>query len=310
MKVAVLGGGAFGSAMAIHFAKKGYNVFIWEFFKEIADSMQDQRESVALKGFKFSDNVTITSNIIEAVENSDLVFLSVPSDKVESTLESIKFDVLNAKIIIGSKGFAKNLEPLTLAAKRILKNNPIYYLSGPTIAKEIAEEKISAMVLAFKEHDHSTAKLIESNYLKVETSTDIIGCQLGAALKNAVNIFVGISEGLNLGENTKAYLFTKGISDIAEVGLAMGAKKETFMGLTCMGDLTLNSRNRQVGVQIAQGQSIESIQKEAGHVIEGILALENAKKLATKFHRKVPVIDALYNIVFKKEDILEAIKEI
>jgi glycerol-3-phosphate dehydrogenase (NAD(P)+) len=308
MKVSILGGGAFGSALAIHLSKKNANITVWEFFDHIATKLQIERKSDALPGMTLPENVKFTSNIKESIEFAELIVVAVPSEKIEETFNSVKDLIKDQKIVVCSKGFTADHKLLTVAISDILQDKEIYYLSGPTIALELAKGNLAGMVLAGPDFHEEIVELFKSDYLRIEFSKDQIGCQVGAALKNVINILVGITEGLELGEDTKAYIFTKGLEEIANIGVAMGAQRETFYGLTCMGDLTLNSRNRNVGIKIGKGQTVEQIQAEIGQTLEGLKALEHAKALKESLNVHAPMIDALNEIVYSKADIAKTIK--
>lgn len=297
MNISILGGGAFGGALAIHLAKKDLSITMWEFFEHIATKLENERVSDALPGMTLSANIHITSDLEKAVKSADVIIVAIPSEKIEETFHKIKPLIIDQKVIICSKGFTSNHKSLTTVVSEILKETEIFYLSGPTIALELAKGSLCGMVLASQHSDVELINTFKSDNLKIEFSTDIIGCELGAALKNVINIIVGITEGLELGENTKAYIFTKGLEEIANIGVAMGAHRDTFYGLTCMGDLTLNSRNRNVGIRIGKGETIEEIQTQMGQTLEGLKALEHAKFLKESFGLHCPIIDALDRIV-------------
>lgn len=298
MNVSILGGGAYGLALAVNLAKKkNFKVTVWEFFTEVAEKLQSTRTSGALPGIILDSDIQVTSDLNLAINESEVVLVALPSEKVEEIMIKIKDLISNQKILIGSKGFASEHRLLSEVVKSVLPNNETYYFSGPTIALELAKGGVCGMVLAGNKVNKETLEILSSPSIRVERTGDWVGCQVGAALKNVINIYIGISEGLFMGENTKAYLFTKGIEEIAEIGVKIGAKKETFYGLTCMGDLTLRSRNRNLGSELAKGKSTEQIKSESGQTLEGVKALDHALYFIQKFSLKSPIIESLDRII-------------
>lgn len=311
MNITVLGGGSWGTALAIHLRRNGHNVKIWEFFKEQADQMQKERYCPLLpEKIHIDESIKITSVLEEALEDSDAVFIVVPSNKVEVTLQNAKQFITDQKIVLCSKGFAENQELQTKAVENILPENEIYCLYGPTLALELAKGLLTGIVLAGKTDKTKLKQAIESDILKVDTTDDTVGVQIGAALKNVVTIFVGIVEGMELGQNAKAYVFTKGLNEIKEIGVAMGAKPETFLGLTAVGDLTLQSRNRMLGVEIGKGRKLEEILAQTNHVSEGVIAIQNAIVLKDRLGLDLPVISELNKILFENKSPKEALTNI
>lgn len=273
MKISILGMGTFGGAMASHLERKGHKI-----------------ES-------------------EVIFDSDIVLVATPSYAVISALVKEKNNIKNQKIIVCSKGFCENGELLSEGLKKEFTND-IFFLYGPTLASGITNGDLSAMVLAGGEGKEEIKKEIESKNLRIELSDDIIGVQVGAALKNVVTIFVGIAEGAGYNGNTQAFIFTKGLQEIQKIGIALGAKANTFLGLTCVGDLTLHSRNRQLGIELGKGRILEDIVKDMGYTPEGLTALKNAKGIACKLCIEVPFIKDLFSLVFEGKPIKEAIEDI
>lgn len=273
MKIALLGKGTFGSVFASYLSCRGHDVQI------------------------------------DKIENPQIIFVCVPSYAVVSALLKEKDKIADQKIIICSKGFASEKKLLSEALKEKFKNE-IFFLYGPTIAEELEKGELSAMVLAGGEGKEKLKKQIESETLRIELSDDIIGAQVGAALKNVATIFVGIAEGAGYGENTQAYIFTKGVQEIQKIGVALGAEQNTFFGLTCVGDLTLHSRNRYLGIELGKGRNLDDIILEMHYIPEGINALKNAKAMTERLGIDTPLIRLLYSIIFGNYSIQDAIKEI
>ncbi|MEA3399160.1 MAG: NAD(P)H-dependent glycerol-3-phosphate dehydrogenase [Patescibacteria group bacterium] len=273
MKLSILGYGAWGSALDEYFSSIGHKI------------------------------------IVNKIDDSDAILVCVPSDATISVLSNYKKEIKDQKIIICSKGFAS---PEKLLSEAIMEefDNDLYFLYGPTLADEIKKGKYSAIVISGKKEKEYLKKEFESEKLLVELSDDIIGTQVGSALKNVVNIFIGITEGAGCGQNTQALIFTKGVEEIKKIGIALGADPNTFLGLTCIGDLTLHSRNRMLGVELGKGKNLNEAMTEANYVLEGVITLKNIRSLAKKHKIKIPFIDILYAIMFENMDIEEGIRSI
>ena len=233
----------------------------------------------------------------EQTKDAEMIFVVVPSDVVLDVLLKEKENIVNQKIIICSKGFYKNSILISESLEDNFQN--IFYLYGPTLAQEIKEGKLSAFVLAGGIGKEEIKKEVESSQVHIELSDDVIGVQVGASLKNVMAIFLGIIEGQNYGENTKAYAFTKCVKEIKNFGLKLGAKEETFLGLSCVGDLTLFSRNRLFGVEIGKERKMETILKELDFTPQGIENTKYAREIAKREGIPIPIIDSLYSILFK-----------
>lgn len=276
MNISILGCGNFGEALKSHFLRIGHSV------------------------------------TEEKILDSEIIFIAVPSFAVIDVLENNKDFIKDQKFVICSKGFDGDG---LLLSEAILKEFPkinLFFLYGPTLADELKDGVFSSMVLAgkFISDLDLIKKNIESENLRIEISLDIIGVQVSVALKNVITIFLGIIEGKDLGQNTEAFIFTKGINEIKNFGLKLGAKEETFFSVSCLGDLYLKSRNRLVGNYIGEGQKIEDIVKNKDFPVEGLYALRNAKIIAKNRNIEIPIIDTLYSIVYEGLDISVAIKKL
>ena len=309
MKVAILGAGSFGVALAVQMSRQGSNVVLWEYLPEHAYAMQKERISHHLPQITLPNQVSISSDMKEVLSGSEIVLIAVPSDTVEDTIEKAKLYLADQNIIVCSKGFGSGSRLLSEVISHLIPNR-IFYLYGPTLALEMAKGELSAMVLAGGDGKEKIKEKIESENLIIELSDDIIGLQVGAALKNVVTIFVGIAEGAGLGQNTQAFIFTRGISDIQKIGIALGADSNTFIGLTCVGDLTLHSRNRNLGIELGRGRALAEILSEMDYVPEGVLTLKNAHALRLRLGVDVSTIENLYAIVFENKDIEKAVSDI
>ncbi len=313
MKIAIIGGGSWGTALAVHLAKNKHQIKVWEFFKEQAEEMEQKRFCRLLPEAKLAENIFVSWEMNKVLVDCELVLLVVPSDKIESTMKNAKALLKSQPIIICAKGLGSNLRLLSEVVK---ENYPgeIYCLYGPTHAEEVCKGMFSGMVLAGGKGKEKLQKAICSKDLKVELSEDIIGVQVCASLKNIFAIFIGIVDGMQLGDNAKAYLMTKGLGEMKEIGLKWGAKEETFDGLAGMGDLIVtctsqHSRNRYVGEQIGKGRKLDEILAEMKMVAEGVTTLKTAVQLENKFSLKLPLINGLYQILFEGKDARRVLEE-
>lgn len=266
-----------------------------------------------LFGSAISSRLILNGNTIvkEEIENdSDIILVSVPSFAVTDILISNKNKISNQKIIICSKGFDKNGELFSEILSKEFPDNEIYFLYGPTLANEIIEGKISMMVLAGGEGRNDLKKQIESENLYIEISDDIVGVQVGAALKNTVGIFIGLVEGAGIGENTQGFIYSRGLQEIRKVGVALGANPDTFLGLSCAGDLFVRSRSRNIGVEIGKGRSFEEVSKEIVYPKEGITSLKNILKMENKINIDLNFFKLINAIIFENMKVEEAVKKL
>jgi len=273
MKISILGYGIFGSAIASRLVLKGH---------------------------------TIVEEEIE--KDSDIILVSVPSFAVTDVLLSNKSKIFDQKIIICSKGFDKNGDLFSLVLEKEFPNNKIYFLYGPTIADELKNGGFSAMVLAGGEGKEELKKEIESDNLYIETSEDVVGVQVGSALKNTVGIFIGLVEGAGLGENTQGFIYSMGLKEIQKIGIYLGAKPETFLGFTCAGDLFVRSRSRNLGLEIGKGRSFDEVSIEMTYPKEGIASLKNILKMKDKLD--LSFFELINSVVFENMKVEDAVKKL
>lgn len=313
MRIAILGGGSWGSALGIHLAKKKDNsIKIWEFFAEQAQQMQENRICPLLPHVPLPNKISISSDMSEVLLNAEVIFLVVPSDKVESTMEKARPFVNQQPIIICAKGFAAEGKLLTKIIEQKVKS-PLYCLYGPTHAEEVCKGMFTGIVLAGGKEKTKLQRLLQDDDLKVDLSDDLIGVQIAAALKNILAVFVGVLDGMNLGDNAKAYVMTKGLEEIERIGVAMGGKRETFHGLAGMGDVIVtctskHSRNRHVGEQIGKGRTLDEVLAEMKMVAEGVAAAKHIQSLATRYKLNLPLLQGLSDVLFKGKSPQEILK--
>ncbi len=313
MRITILGGGSWGSALAIHLVNNGHQVKVWEFFAEQAQIMQETRINPLLPKIKLPKAIEIYTNMQESLQEAEIILLAVPSDKVEATINNAKEFVNDQPIIICSKGFGNNLRLLSEIVASNVKGE-VLCLYGPTHAEEVCREIFSGIVLAGK-NSEKLSDLFSSDYLRVETTTDIIGVQVAAALKNILAVFIGVLSSAKLGDNTKAYVITKGLAEIKQVGTAMGGQEETFYGLAGLGDVIVttmseHSRNRHVGMEIGKGKNLQEVLDEMKMVAEGVSAAKNIPLLQKKYTLKLPILGGLYDLLFKDKKLEQVLKEI
>ena len=306
-KVCVLGTGSWGSALGLTLAKKGYEVSMWTLSEEQADKINKTKENIDyLPGVLFPNNMTVTTNIQESVVNSEVIVLAVPSQAIRSVCNQIKPFIKDEQIIVD---VAKGLEKgsglrLSEVVEQELPNNPYVTLSGPSHAEEVARDIPTTVVVASTDLDiaQKVQDIFMSPKFRVYTNPDIVGVELGGALKNIVAFGAGICDGLGLGDNSKAALMTRGIREISRLGVAMGADASTFSGLSGIGDLivtctSMHSRNRRAGILIGQGKSLEETLAEVKMVVEGITATEVAYEVSKKLNVDMPITNAIYSIL-------------
>ncbi len=317
-KIAIIGSGSWGCALAIHAAKMGHEVKIWSFLQEEADIINQKRKCKFLPMATIPDNIVCTTNIQEAVENTDLILHVTPSKFFRSTLKQYKDYITTQPVIICSKGFEQEtLSTLSKVAEEEIPNVKIGALSGPSHAEEVCIDIPTAIVIASKDEDvqYQVQDALMNENLRVYTSTDVEGVELGGALKNIIAFCAGIIAELNLGDNTFAALITRGLTELSRLGVAMGGEHNTFYGLSGLGDLIVtclseHSRNRKAGKCIGRGLSIEETKKEVGMTIESIDNIEVAYELAKKYNIEMPIVNTVYDVLYHNLKPMEAVTKL
>ena len=319
MKISVLGAGGWGTTLAILLHYNGHNVTLWEYKKSYARQLIKKRiNTYYLPGIKVPKEIIITHSIEEASDDKNIIVLAVPSQFLRSVVNKIDFRQIKNTILVSvAKGIEnKHLMTMSQMLKDIfpqINKNQIGVISGPSHAEEVSLRIPTAVVSASA--DIETAKAIQAafmtSYFRVYASTDILGVELGGALKNIIAIGAGIIDGAGFGDNTKAAIMTRGVAEISRLGLAMGARPETFAGLSGMGDLIVtcmsrHSRNRYVGEQIGKGKKLKEILKSMEQVAEGVETTRSAKQLASKKGIETPITNEVYKILFEDKDPVKA----
>ncbi len=318
--VAVLGAGSWGTAIAVMLAQKGINVTLWEFFKEEAERLGAERENKKyLPRTKFPDNIICTNNLETAVAEAEYIVCAVPSKAVEATSKSLAAMYKENQIIINlAKGLdANTYERMSEVIRKNIPTAKISVLTGPSHAEEVALKMATTVVAAADtvEIAEKVQDLFMCDTFRVYVNTDMVGAEYGGALKNIIALCAGIADGLGLGDNTKAALMTRGMTEIARLGVAMGARLDTFFGLAGMGDLivtctSMHSRNRRAGILIGKGMAADDAIKEVKMVVEGVPATVAAYNLAKKVGVEMPICEMAYNILFCGAAPGEAVKNL
>ena len=305
--IASIGSGSWGVALAIHLAKKGHCIKIWSFLQEEADFINQQRKCKFLPEVVLPEGITCTTSYPEAIEGSDIILHVTPSKFTRDTVRQYKAYVTNQIVVICTKGFEKaSLSTLDTVLREEMPQVRLAVLSGPSHAEEVSKAIPTAMVIAAD--NHSDAEELQDVFmnenLRVYTSQDMKGIELGGALKNIIAFCAGVAAGIGLGDNSFAALITRGLGEISRLGIMLGGQKETFYGLTGLGDLIVtclseHSRNRRAGKLVGQGMALEDVRKEIGMVIEGVDNIEVAYALSKKYQVEVPIIDAVYEMLYE-----------
>ncbi|MGH4051334.1 MAG: NAD(P)H-dependent glycerol-3-phosphate dehydrogenase [Clostridium sp.] len=311
-KVAFLGGGSFGTALSILLAKKGITVNLWDRKLSVIDDINIKRENIKyLPSIIVPAGVTAFTQIEKVVFNADIIVLAVPSHAIRDLSKRIAPHLKDNQIVVSiAKGIEEgSSKRISEVIEEEIKGNPIVILSGPSHAEEVALDIPTTVVVTSKKIEY--AKIVQDTFMtskfRVYTNEDIIGVEIGGAVKNIIALAAGISDGIGYGDNSKAALMTRGMSEIIRIGTRLGGKAETFYGLTGMGDLivtctSMHSRNRRAGIMIGKGISMEKACQDIGMVVEGIKATRAFYELKEKLKISMPITDVLYKVLFENKD--------
>ncbi len=317
IKVTVLGSGGWGMALALCAHKNGCKVTLWSPFLEEVELLRETRTNEKLlKGIFLPDDMDITDDM-SVVEGDTLTIIATPSIAVRSVAQKLKKYKDLGIVINVSKGLEKgSLKRLSQVIEEEIPDTPLVILSGPSHAEEVARNVPTSLVAASKSLPASQAvqNILSSEHLRVYTSGDLVGVELGGALKNVIAIAAGICEGLQLGDNTRAALITRGLAEMCRLGVCMGGRETTFSGLTGLGDLIVtctsqHSRNNRFGFMVGSGVSVETALKEVG-TVEGYYASEMAYDLAKKYSIEMPIIGECYAILYENKDVRTALYDL
>lgn len=319
-KISVLGAGGWGIAIGVLLNKNGHQVTMWSAVEREVNMLTQKRENeVSLPGIVIPDEIQITGDLNEAVEDKDILVLAVASSYIRSTAKRLNGLIKDGQIIVNvAKGIEEDtLMTMTDIIEEEVPNCDVAVLSGPSHAEEVGRGLPTTCVVGAK--TQKTAMFIQNIFaspvFRVYISPDILGIELGGALKNVIALAAGIADGLGYGDNTKAALITRGITEITRLGMVMGAEPLTLYGLSGIGDLivtcaSMHSRNRRAGILMGQGYTMEEATKEVNMVVEGVFSAKAAVKLAKKYNVSMPIIETVNMILFEGLSAKDAVKEL
>lgn len=318
--ISVIGAGSWGTALALLLYKNGHKVTVWSIMKDEIEMLQREHEHKdKLPGVKLPEDMEFTTDLEKALTGKDVLVLAVPSPYTRSTSHSMAPFVKEGQIIVNvAKGIEEHsLLTLSQIIEEEIPQAEVAVLSGPSHAEEVGRGIPTTIVVGARKKE--TAEYLQNIFMnevfRVYISPDVLGIELGAALKNVVALAAGIADGLGYGDNTKAALITRGIAEIARLGTAMGGKAETFSGLTGIGDLivtcaSMHSRNRRAGILIGKGYSMEEAMAEVKMVVEGVYSAKAAMELAKKYQVQIPIIEQVNAVLFEGKPADEAVRNL
>ena len=316
--IAIIGSGSWGVALATHLAKLGNNIKIWSFDEEEKNIINNEKGCKFLPNLKLPENIYCSLDFKEVIEGADFILHVTPSKFTRNVFKQYKEYVGNKPVIVCSKGFEKeSLKTLDEVILDEMPNARIGVLSGPSHAEEVSIAIPTVLVIASR--DEEIKKEIQDTFMcknmRIYTSNDIKGVELGGALKNIIAFCAGVAAGIGLGDNTFAALITRGLSELSRLGVALGGEKETFYGLSGLGDLIVtclseHSRNRRAGKLIGQGYTLDEAREKVGMVIESIDNIDVAYELGKKNNIEIPIIETAYNVIYNKLDPKTAVQNL
>ncbi len=318
-KIAVIGAGSWGTTLASLLADKGNDVYMWVYEDDLAEEIREKGiNSKYLPGYTLPERLRASSDIKEVLKDAGYVLNVVPTQHARSVFETaVSYISDDAVIINASKGIEKGTLLTVSAILEDITGKGVAVLSGPSFAKEVIEKRPTAVTIACgnREEGAELQSLFSTDYFRVYTNTDIIGTELGGALKNVMAIASGISDGLGLGSSTRAALITRGLAEMTRMGVAMGGDEKTFGGLSGIGDLVLTctgtlSRNYTVGFKLGKGERLKDILAGMSMVAEGVATSESAYELARKHNVEMPIIEQIYQVIKHDKKAVDAVKEL
>lgn len=320
MKISVLGAGSWGTTLAIVLRENDHDVTLWEYLPEQARRLVEERENrTFLPGVPIPASIAVTSNLEAAVPGAELLLFVVPTHTMRGVAERVATGALGRDVVV--VGASKGLEEKTLArmsevlgATLPVPAERILALMGPSHAEEVSRRIPTSVVIAGSDEGVATEvqHVFSRPYFRVYTNSDLVGVEIGVALKNCIAIAAGILDGLGYGDNTKAALVTRGLAEIARLGVAMGAQQETFSGLAGVGDLVVtclsrHSRNRHVGEEIGRGKTLQEVLDGMVMVAEGVRTTRAAVEMGRKHEVELPIIEMVHEVLFDNRDPREAV---
>ncbi|MEI3356201.1 MAG: NAD(P)H-dependent glycerol-3-phosphate dehydrogenase [Clostridia bacterium] len=306
--ITVIGSGSWGVALSIYLANEGHNVKIWSFDEEEKRIINEDKKCKFLPNVTIPDNIKCYTTYEEALEGSEIILHVTPSKFTRNIFKGYKQYVGNRPVIICSKGFEKDtLKTLDEVIEEELEGVKVGVLSGPSHAEEVSIGVPTVLVVASKHEEvrNLIQKTFMSEKMRIYTTDDVKGVELGGALKNIIAFCAGVAAGIGLGDNSFAALITRGLTEISRLGVSLGGKRETFYGLSGLGDLIVtclseHSRNRKAGKLIGQGKTLEETKKEVGMVIESIDNIDVAYELGKRQNAYMPIIETVYEVIYNE----------
>ena len=317
--ISVLGGGSWGTVLANLAASNQHSVTLWMRDSSVIDEVnRNKRNSKYLPQLELEEGIKATDDI-STIENSELIIFCIPSDSFREVSEiASKYIAKTTQLVTATKGVEKEkFNLMSQVLNEYMVDNPLGILSGPNLAKEIAEKQLSGTVIASKDVylKKNVMEILGTDFFRVYENDDPYGVEMGGAIKNIYAIACGIADGLNSGENTVGMIMTRGLGEMSRLAVALGANPQTFLGLSGVGDLITTcasplSRNHKFGKYIGEGLSVESATDEIGQTVEGLKTLKVVKVLADERNINMPIVDSLYKIIYKGKDLNGSIQNI
>jgi len=320
VNIAVLGAGSWGTALALCLARNQHNVTLWAHNPEHIENLQkDHENNKYLEGFPFPENLNVSSNLAEIAKLNQTFLLVVPSRAFRHTIQLLKQNGITQKhsILWGTKGFDEQGPDLLsdVIKQELGDTTSMAIITGPSFSKEVAANLPTAMTIAGNNaaHTQACANLFHSERMRVYTNNDLVGVQVGGAAKNVMAIAAGISDGLGFGANSRAAIISRGLTEITRLGTAMGANTSTFSGLAGLGDLVLTctdnqSRNRQFGLGLGSGKTVDEIIVQIGQEVEGFITTKEVYRLAQLHSVEMPITEQVYAVLYEKKHPKDAVK--
>jgi glycerol-3-phosphate dehydrogenase (NAD(P)+) len=315
MKVGVIGAGSWGTTLANLLAKKGYPVTLWVYEKDLAGRLPKTRiNDLYLDGITLSANLSYTNDLVDAAKGCQVLILVSPSQVMRPVLEQLKAHIADDCLLVSAAKGIENDTLMTMSEvfQEVLGTEVKYrsaFLSGPSFAREVAAEQPTAVAVAADNLDVATRiqELFSTEYFRVYTNQDVVGVEIGGAIKNVIALAAGVADGLGFSHNARAALITRGLAEMARLGDALGAQEATFSGLAGMGDLVLTctgdlSRNRSVGIELGRGRKLDEILKEMRMVAEGVKTTLSAYQLATRLGVVMPITEQMYQVLYENKN--------
>jgi glycerol-3-phosphate dehydrogenase (NAD(P)+) len=323
MKIGVVGAGSWGTTLANVLAKKGYGVTLWAYEEDLVARMTKTHiNDLYLDGFTLSPNLSFTNDLSEAVLGREMVVLVSPSQVMRPVLKQLKPYLSEDSLLVSAAKGIEN-ETLLTMSEVLLEvlgaevKNRCAFLSGPSFAREVAAEQPTAVAVAADDLDvaHKVQSFFSTDYFRVYTNQDVVGVEIGGAMKNVIALAAGVGDGLGYNHNARTALITRGLVEIARLGTAKGAREETFFGLSGMGDLVLTctgdlSRNRSVGVELGRGRKLDEVLNQMHMVAEGVKTTLSAYQLAVKLGVTMPITEQMYKVLYEDKDPKKAVADL